>query len=347
MTDVEVAVIGGGISGLAVADELARDGRTVRLFEARSQLGGRIRTIPVPGGHADLGPTWFWPGEERVARLAAALGLAVHEQWATGDALLAADGTIRRVGGFAPPRSYRFSDGALGLVNGLAARLPDDTVELGSPVSRVERLADRLIVHTSDGDSTARSVVVALPPSLAISLGVIHPGDLDPIVLRAAEQVAVWMGAVTKAVAVYPDPFWREAGLSGLVSAANGPFHEIHDMSGPDGSPAMLFGFGQSRPDHPPLTAEVFVDQLTTLFGTGAASPIRTCAVDWRQERFTTPQTWPPSVRYELFGSPPLQAPAWDGRLHWTSTETATVAPGHLEGALAAAARTAGTIIGP
>ncbi|MBK7018318.1 FAD-dependent oxidoreductase [Candidatus Neomicrothrix sp.] len=48
---------------------LLRAGRSVRVFEARPYLGGRIRSGEVPGGHADLGPTWFRPGEQRLSRL--------------------------------------------------------------------------------------------------------------------------------------------------------------------------------------------------------------------------------------------------------------------------------------
>ena len=111
-------------------------------------------------------------------------------------------------------------------------------------------------------------------------------------------------------------------------------------MSGPGGNPGMLFGFGQSEPEGPELSAEVFVDQLTSLFGPEAGRPLESMAIDWRRERFTTPARWPLSMRYDLFGAPAFQRPTWDGRLHWSSTETSTEAPGHIEGALAAAERT-------
>ena len=40
------------------------------------------------------------------------------------------------------------------------------------------------------------------------------------------------------------------------------------------------------------------------------------------------------------------QEPAADGRLHWASTETAPNAPGHIEGAIAAAERAVTAITG-
>jgi len=267
-------------------------------------------------------------------------GLDVHDQWSHGDALLVSNGLARRVSGVQFPTAYRFSAGAMGLIDGLAARLDVGTVTLGCPVSRVERGAGHVIVHTATRSISARSVVIATPPSLALSRGVIDAADLDPALSEAASAIAVWMGAVTKAVAVYPRPFWREAGLSGFVSAHEGPFNEIQDMSGADGTPAMLFGFGHSRPAGPAPTGDLFIEQLTGLLGPDAASPIDVRAIDWRDEPFTTPDQEPVSLRRELFGSRLLQRSTWDRQLYWTSTEAAPVVPGHLEGALAAAERT-------
>ena len=56
-----VAVLGGGVAGLSAAHELAERGFEVDVYESRSALGGKARSMPVPrsgvGGRADL------PGE--------------------------------------------------------------------------------------------------------------------------------------------------------------------------------------------------------------------------------------------------------------------------------------------
>lgn len=342
MPDVEFAVVGAGISGLAVADGLTNAGRSVRVFEAGPSLGGRIRSVEVQGGHADLGPTWYWPGEQRVARLVGELGLPVHDQWTTGDALVAADGDVRRLDRPVMPPSYRFTNGAISLIDGLAGRLPSGTVSVDCPVTRIERATNHLTIHTSRGSSTAGAVIVAVPPALAMDSGMIDPDHLEPLVAEAASSIPVWMGGITKAVAIYPEPFWRQLGLSGTAFGPSQPFGEVHDMSGPDGKPAALFGFSQA-----PLTdpADAFVAQLTTLFGPKAAEATQVLVVDWRRAPFTAPTRLGQTNRYDLYGSPHLTTPSWAGRLHWASTETATIAPGHIEGALAAAERTLGALL--
>ena len=52
-------VIGGGISGLATAALLARDGQRVTLLERREVLGGRAGTWEQDGFTFDTGPSWY------------------------------------------------------------------------------------------------------------------------------------------------------------------------------------------------------------------------------------------------------------------------------------------------
>ena len=79
----EVLIIGGGLSGLRVADRLLKEGRDVVLLEARARLGGRI--LSVPGLHAgaahDAGPAWVWPElQPRITALLAEMGLDLFPQ---------------------------------------------------------------------------------------------------------------------------------------------------------------------------------------------------------------------------------------------------------------------------
>ncbi len=76
---MRVAVIGGGIAGLATAALLAADGHEVDLFEQQPTLGGRAGTWSADGFRFDTGPSWYLMPEvfEHFFRL---LGTTAAEQ---------------------------------------------------------------------------------------------------------------------------------------------------------------------------------------------------------------------------------------------------------------------------
>jgi protoporphyrinogen/coproporphyrinogen III oxidase len=70
-----IAIVGGGISGLATAYQLARDGVEYTLFEASDRLGGIVETVRSHGFVIECGPD-SWVTEKPWAReLAVELGL--------------------------------------------------------------------------------------------------------------------------------------------------------------------------------------------------------------------------------------------------------------------------------
>ena len=341
--DFEVVIIGAGVAGLAIARGLHNADKSFHLFEARERSGGRALSTPVQGGVADLGPTWFWRNESRVNSLVAEFGLATHDQFTDGDTMVLFNNELSRFDGFTLPHAFRFSKGSQSLTNALEQTIPTDSITFNTPVSGIEKKQDHVLIHTSSGSVTASTVVIAMPPSLAISRGMIDPGSLATSVADAATHIPVWMGGITKTVAVYKSAFWRDQGLSGVMRAPGSLFGEVHDMSGPDGSPAMLFGFGQTLNGVVP-DETAFVKQLSTAFGVDAENPIEVISHNWLAEEFTTPASGNNSQRYDLFGSSLLRTPSWDGQLHWASAESGAVAPGHIEGALQAAERVVGAV---
>jgi phytoene desaturase len=55
-----IAVIGGGFSGLSAACFLAADGQDVTIFEKNESTGGRARSFSEAGFTYDMGPSWYW-----------------------------------------------------------------------------------------------------------------------------------------------------------------------------------------------------------------------------------------------------------------------------------------------
>ncbi len=92
---MRAVVVGGGISGLAAAHALARDGHEVTLLEASGRLGGKIRTSPFAGRLVDEGPDAFLARVPHAVALARSLGLGDRlVSPATGSASLWLDGGL-------------------------------------------------------------------------------------------------------------------------------------------------------------------------------------------------------------------------------------------------------------
>jgi len=344
---IDVVIIGAGASGLYAAAILQQNNLDVVVLEARDRIGGRLLSVDATGGRVDLGATWFWANEQRIATLIGNGGLAGFPQHTAGDMMYQPDGDggARRLDGnqFDSPAG-RVATGMQSVPELLAAQLTDGTVRLHTVVSSLNLDGDHVKVIAGDDSWLARHVVLAAPPALAIESIDLGDGIGDPVA-GLARSTPVWMGATVKVVAVYDRPFWRDEGLAGTAYSYVGPIREIHDMSGPDGSPAAIFGFCSIDVGAPAPTEEVVVAQLTDLFGAEASSPSAVFIKDWRSEEFTSPPNVEQLTNYQTYGHSEYQKPMLDGRLHWASTETSPVAPGHIEGALTAAERAASAIL--
>ncbi|MEU5622592.1 FAD-dependent oxidoreductase [Streptomyces tendae] len=343
----EVVVIGAGASGLAAATALHAAGRDVIVLEARDRVGGRLLSVATgqPERALDLGATWFWDGEERVRTLAARSGIATFEQHLAGDTMFQETTSIRRLtGNLIDGPSRRFAAGAQSIATALAAALPTRALRLGTPVTAVRPDGQGgLDVLVPAGTLHAEHLILAVPPALALERIGFHdafPADF----VRLARATPVWMGAAVKVVAHYPSAFWRQDGLAGAAFSRTGPLQEIHDMSGPDGQPAALFGFAHTRIVRPGFERAVTA-QLARLFGPAAGAPVTLHVQNWSVERWTAPSTVQRLSDYSLFGHRLYRQPALHGNLHWASTETATDHAGHIEGALTSGERAARAVL--
>src|SRR5699024_6210000 len=143
--------------------------------------------------------------------------------------------------------------------------LPAGALRLGSPVTAIRRVPEGLEVTTPTTCYRVGHVVLAVPPALAIRHINFHDALSDEIT-RLAAATPVWMGTVVKIVAVYAHAFWRQLGLAGAAISRVGPLQEIHDMSGPGGTVAALFGFTSATAIQPGFRRAV-TNQLAELFG--------------------------------------------------------------------------------
>ena len=340
-----VLIIGGGLSGLALADALEMQGRDYLLLEARPRFGGRIKTEHLGAGYFDMGPAWFWPGQPRMAALIDRMNLEKFDQFSSGDLAYENEhGQVQRGRGISSMEgSWRLKGGFGALINALADRIPEHRKRLNAAVTQLTRTKDGVIATLSSGDTvTAQRAVLSMP--LRIAANITFDPPLPHAALTSMQNIPTWMAGQAKAIAVYDSPFWREDGLSGDAQSRFGPMVEIHDASPADGGPYALFGFigvpPQNRNNAKNLHLHL-TEQLVRLFGPKAASPKQLYVKDWATDPYTATQAdQAPLYAHPHYGLPHSVACLQDNHLLFSGTEAATGFGGYLEGALEAAENT-------
>ena len=335
-------IIGGGLSGLALADMLEAKGHDYMLVEARSRFGGRIKTEQLGAGYFDMGPAWFWPGQPRIAALIDRLELEKFEQFSAGLSVFEDEqGQVGHGHGIASMQgSWRLRGGLAALTTKLADRLPQTRKILNTRVTALSKSDAGLTASLGSGDTlSADQVVLALPPRIAAEMP--FTPALPDAAIHTLGRIPTWMASQAKAVAVYDTPFWRDAGLSGDAMSRVGPMVEIHDASPAETGPYALFGFigipSQGRQDTQ-LLRQHLQAQLVRLVGQRAADPVALFVMDWAFESLTaTAADRAPLGVHPTYGLPPALDGVWDNCLHFGASEIAPQFGGYIEGALEAA----------
>lgn len=343
----EVLIVGGGLSGLALADHLTRQGKDFLLVEAQDRLGGRIMTKESAGGQFDLGPAWFWPGQPRIAALARRFNIQVFEQFSTGDLLFQDEsGAVHRGRGYASMQgSLRLAGGMGSLIEAFSNALDPARVMIRTRLTAVARSRGGITATLSQGGKaltvSARQIVLAVPPRVIADTVRFDPA-LSAAQLQSLKDLPTWMAGQAKILAVYDTPHWRNAGLSGDAMSHRGPMAEIHDASPMAGGPYALFGFvgvpAGARAAHKEEVMQMALAQLIAMFGPEMTNPRDLMLQDWAAvPEIARPQDQKPVGYHPNYGLPQALRPLAEHGIHFGSTETAEVFGGFLEGALEAA----------
>lgn len=350
-----VLILGGGLSGLCTAYQLHKQAIPFLLLEARPRLGGRI--LVTEDSELDLGPSWFWPGQNQIARLIKELNLqeTVYPQLSDGLSVMEyADGTLQKsLGGASMAGSNRLDGGMKRLTDSLASTLPSECIRRSTVVQHIAQTPTGITVTAmQDGEETllqARHLILALPPRIVAESIHFQPG-LPSKDAQLLTQIPTWMAGQAKFVAEYADAFWQAQGLSGDGFSQLGPLTEIHDASSREADTHALFGFIAVPPDQRQAKEELIkqaaVQQLTRLFGEAASRPTALHLKDWAFDRFTATPLDRSAAVPRGHGRPRLSS-EWENRLIWAGTETAGLTDhsnGYLEGAVESGNRAAALV---
>ncbi|WFE53880.1 FAD-dependent oxidoreductase [Micromonospora sp. WMMD1155] len=260
--------------------------------------------------------------------------------------LRSAGGTGPLLGMAGGAQQDRIVGGPPALAERMAAALPPGALTLAAPVRAVEQNADGVTAWTDAGRVNADFLVVALAPALA---GRIRYAPPLPA-LRDGLTQRMPMGSALKVHAVYPEPFWRADGFSGVSTSTTGPLTETVDNSTPTSPLGVLTGFSYAsdaavlRGMSPEQRRRCLLEAFAAVVGPRAGDPVDLVEYDWSTEEWTrgcfcgalTPGSW------AAYG-PHLRTPV--GRVHWAGTETATRWTGYLEGAVRAGERAAAEVL--
>jgi monoamine oxidase len=239
----------------------------------------------------------------------------------------------------------RLHGGSQLIALGLARRLGRRVLH-GHPVRRIVQDGTGVTVHADRITVRAKQAIVAIPPALAGRI------DYEPLLPPSRDQLMqrVPQGIQIKCEAIYPKPFWRDAGYSGFALTDAGPGQAVFDNSPPDGTPGVLVSFvcgaearkwtGRNDAD---LKAAI-LEQYGQLFGDQARHPTGWFMKAWAREEFSRGcpvGVVPPGVL--LDNGRALRAPV--GRIHWAGTETSTYWNGYMDGAIRAGERAAAEVL--
>ncbi len=240
----------------------------------------------------------------------------------------------------------RVAGGSALISERLAADLGERVV-LSTPVTAIGWTDVSVEVRSASATFNARRAVIATPPPLIRniafepSLPAAHAGFHDE----------VWGGNLIKVTAIYPQPFWRDDGLSGEGVTTAGPVTITFDNTPVSGAPGALVGFvgGADAPGYAALPDQerrsAALASFARLFGPEALKAERFLERDWLADDWSrsgpTSNLAPGALTRAKDAA--LAEPA--GPIHFASTERAPAWRGYMDGAVRSGEAAAAAIL--
>lgn len=339
--EVDVVIIGAGLTGLSLAYYLRYQNLKVILVEGRDRLGGRILTLKEEGNAPlEMGATWIHDHHHASLDLLKELGVEVFEQEFGNAAIyeIRADAQAQLVSMPPSAPTYRIVGGSSEVIDGLVSNISREIIFLNQEVVAIREKADAVSVVTEDHLFEGKIVVSTLPPYLLASILKVEPA-LPAELIEAALHTRTWMGDSIKVALTYEQRFWKTETIAGTIFSKVGPVFEMYDHSDSTESVFAIKGFingayaNISKADR----CEMVVSQLEKFYGSQVRNFVTYEDLAWSNEKYTSAEMKDLLEPRSNFGHLAFQKKYLNGRLILAGTETSRREGGFMEGAVLSA----------
>jgi len=338
----KIAIIGAGLTGLALYYFLKQDGIDCVLIEARKRVGGRIFTkYDKRFPPMEMGATWLDRSHIYIHRLLDELNLEAFPQKMDGKAFYEPDPRFPFQLVDLPVQtgsSKRIVGGSSKLIEALIDRVKPKDLYLDRRVLSIQKVEGGIQLEAASQSFMVDKLVSTLPPNLFVKTIEVHP-ELPEDLLSVMRATHMWMGESIRMAIAYASPFWREPKMSATVFSSAGPVVELYDHSDAADHAFALSGIINSSFDA--ITKEerlkVILVQLQKYYGSAVYDYLSYEEVVWKNQPLTYIGYDKLVQAHKNNGHSMYNKSYLEDCLFIAGTETAARHPGYMEGALVSA----------
>ena len=349
--ETDFVIIGGGLTGLALAYFLRNSGRSICILEARDRIGGRIHTIIEDGRtNMEMGATWLGNKHTVLVELLKELNIGLIEQEMGETAIYEAISTSPPQIVQLPPNNdptFRIKGGSGKLIHGLQSELGENTqIFTGELVKSISFTEEKVNISSSGYQITCDKVISTLPPNLLANTIQFVPA-LPTTLTELMKTTHTWMGESIKIGLHYAHPFWTENNLSGTIVSNVGPIPEMYDHSNKEQKQYALKGFLNST--FYSLNKEErktkVLQQLSKYYGEQVNDIILYEEKVWSLDPLTYTSYESHVLPHQHNGDATFRQSLFEDKLFIAGSETAELFPGYMEGAIRSASFVANKLL--
>jgi monoamine oxidase len=341
----DLIIIGAGLTGLTLASHLKEKNVDFKILESRSRVGGRIFTEGYTQNKPiELGATWLGKQHKHLLSFLDKKGIEVFPQEFGDKAYFEPISTSPPYLASIPPNpqpSYRIKGGTASLIRCLADELNEEQIGLSEPVVSLKFKKNSVEVQSEKELYLAKRVISTLPPNLLVNRIGFEP-ELSKEFLAIAKTTHTWMGESIKIALSFKEPFWRASTNSGTVLSNVGPISEFYDHCNCEQSFFALKGFFDGR--YFSISKEERLEkvlmQLRKYYDAEIDNYIDYYEKVWRNELDTFYPYTDHVLPHQNNGHAAFHTSYYNGKLIIAGSETSSVFPGYMEGAIYSAMST-------